>query len=154
MKRSLLREHAFKLLFRSNFFENAEMQEQGEFYTDALENISKEDADAIREKVDRIVEKIPEIDQMIDEVSVGWRVSRMSRVDLTILRLAVYEMKYDEEIPVSVAINEAVELAKRFGGAASGSFVNGILGKIALEEGKKQADTPEIKAGQEQVDNE
>ena len=130
MKRSLLREHAFKLLFRSNFFENAEMQEQGEFYTDALENISKEDADAIREKVDRIVEKIPEIDQMIDEVSVGWRVSRMSRVDLTILRLAVYEMKYDDTIPAAVSINEAVELARKYSGDSSTSFVNGILAKL------------------------
>ena len=61
----------------------------------------------------------------------------MSRVDLTTLRLAVYEMKYDEKIPVGVAINEAVELAKRFGGDTSGSFVNGILGKIASAEEQK-----------------
>ena len=118
------------MLFRSNFFENAEMQEQGEFYTDALENISKEDADAIREKVDRIVEKIPEIDQMIDEVSVGWRVSRMSRVDLTILRLAVYEMKYDDTIPAAVSINEAVNMSKRFSDEKSYAFVNSVLSKI------------------------
>ena len=118
------------MLFRSNFFENAEMQEQGELYTDALDNISKEDADAIREKVDRIVEKIPQIDQMIDEVSVGWRVSRMSRVDLTILRLAVYEMKYDDTIPAAVSINEAVELARKYSGDSSTSFVNGILAKL------------------------
>lgn len=130
MKRSLLREHTFKLLFRSNFFEEAEMQEQGELYTDALENVSKEDADAIREKVDLIIEKIPEIDQMIDEVSVGWRVSRMSRVDLTILRLAVYEMKYDDTIPAAVSINEAVELARKYSGDSSTSFVNGILAKL------------------------
>ena len=134
MKRSLLREHTFKLLFRSNFFEEAEMQEQGELYTDALENVSKEDADAIREKVDLIIEKIPEIDQMIDEVSVGWRVSRMSRVDLTILRLAVYEMKYDDTIPAAVSINEAVELARKYSGDSSTSFVNGILGSFAREE--------------------
>ena len=57
----------------------------------------------------------------------------MSKVDLTILRLAVYEVKYDEEVPVSVAINEAVEIAKRFGGGESASFINGILGKIAKE---------------------
>ena len=60
----------------------------------------------------------------------------MNRVDLTALRLAFYEMKFDEEIPVGVAINEAVELAKLFGGEDSGSFVNGILGKIAS--GKKE----------------
>ena len=58
-------------------------------------------------------------------------------MDLTALRLAVYEMKMDEDVPVGVAINEAVELAKRFGGEASGSFVNGVLGKIASEKEEK-----------------
>lgn len=67
----------------------------------------------------------------------------MSRVDLTALRLAVYEMKYDENVPVGVAINEAVELAKRFGGDTSGSFVNGILGKIASAEDVKTEETEE-----------
>ena len=133
MKRSALREHTFKLLFRSNFFAGEEMQEQSGFYTEMLEdeNVKAEDVDAIRSKVDRILEKIPEIDRMIDEVSVGWRVSRMGRVELTILRLAVYEMKYDEDIPVAVAINEAVELARKYGGDSSPSFVNGILAKLA-----------------------
>ena len=130
MKRSVLREHTFKLLFRSNFFAEEEMQEQGELYTDTLENVKPEDAAAITGKVERILEKIPEIDRMIDEISVGWRVSRMGRVDLTILRLAVYEMKYDEDIPVAVAINEAVELARKYGGESSPSFVNGILAKL------------------------
>ena len=55
----------------------------------------------------------------------------MNRVDLTALRLAVYEMRFDDDVPVGVAINEAVELAKKFGGEDSGSFVNGVLGKIA-----------------------
>ena len=107
------------------------MQEQSELYMDGLENTKEEDAAAIREKANLILEKIPEIDRMIDEISVGWRVSRMSRVDLTILRLAVYEMKYDDDIPVAVAINEAVELARKYGGESSPSFVNGILAKLA-----------------------
>ena len=131
MKRSALREHIFKLLFRSNFFADAEMQEQGELYTEALEGVKEGDMDAIRGKAERVLEKVPEIDRMIDETSVGWRVSRMSRVDLTILRLAVYEMKYDDSIPVAVAINEAVELARKYGGESSPSFVNGILAKLA-----------------------
>ena len=63
-----------------------------------------------------------------------WKVNRMSKVDLNILRLAVYEMKYDEDVPLKVAINEAVELSKKFGGDESSSFVNGILGKIAKEQ--------------------
>ena len=68
---------------------------------------------------------------MLDEQAKGWNTGRMSKVDLTILRLAVYEIKYDDSVPVSVAINEAVELAKKFGQDASSGFVNGILAKFA-----------------------
>ena len=81
----------------------------------------------------------------------------MSRVDLTALRLAVYELEYDKDVPVGVAINEAVELAKKFGGETSGSFVNGILGKIAKAEPEKQeaeaeaAQPEETKAQMENV---
>ena len=71
-----------------------------------------------------------EIDEKINEVAKGWKTQRMGKADLSILRLAVYEMKYDEEIPVNVAINEAVELAKKFGSDDSPAFVNGILAKL------------------------
>ena len=64
----------------------------------------------------------------------------MSRVDLTALRLAVYELKFDQDVPTGVAINEAVELAKRFGGETSRSFVNGILGKIASSESEEKSE--------------
>ena len=93
--------------------------------------------EAMQEKYQKILEKLDEIDQILNDYSRGWKTSRMSRVDLTALRLAVYEMKFDEDVPVGVAINEAVELAKMFGGDDSGSFVNGILGKIAS--GKKDS---------------
>ena len=75
------------------------------------------------------MEKIPEIDEMLNASAKGWKTSRMGRVDLTILRLAVYEMKFDEDIPEKVAINEAVELSKKFG--ESPAFINGVLAKIA-----------------------
>ena len=68
---------------------------------------------------------------MLDSKATGWKVSRMGKVDLTILRLALYEMLFDDEVPVSVAINEAVELAKKFGQTESPAFVNGILAKFA-----------------------
>ena len=77
-----------------------------------------------------------QIDGILNENAKGWKTSRMNKVDLTILRLAVYELKWDDEIPVGVAINEAVELAKRFGGDESPSFVNGVLGKVAEQEQK------------------
>ena len=93
----------------------------------------------MKKKYDDILAHIEEIDQELNEYSQGWKTSRMNRVDLTALRLAFYEMKFDEEIPVGVAINEAVELAKLFGGEDSGSFVNGILGKIANPDKKVAA---------------
>ena len=75
--------------------------------------------------------KAQEIDDLLNENVTGWKTGRMNKVDLSILRLAIYEMKWDDDVPVSVAINEAVELAKRFGGEESPAFVNGILAKFA-----------------------
>ena len=84
----------------------------------------------IRDKALNVILKSEEIDEMLNEHVTGWKTSRMNKVDLSILRLAVYEMKYDEEIPEKVAINEAVELAKKFGGDEAPAFVNGILAKL------------------------
>ena len=106
----------------------------------------------MQEKYQKILEKLDEIDQILNDYSRGWKTSRMSRVDLTALRLAVYEMKFDEDVPVGVAINEAVELAKMFGGDDSGSFVNGILGKIASgkkDSGEAPKETPSDPSGQD-----
>lgn len=131
MGRRELREHIFKLLFMYQFNEVQEMPEQLQLYFEGLEVIRENDQDYIEEKYRHIIEKLPEVDGIIDEASKGWKISRMARVDVTILRLAAYEMKFDEDVPVKVAINEAVELAKQFGGDESSGFINGILGKIA-----------------------
>ena len=74
---------------------------------------------------------IEELDAAINEVSKGWKTIRMGKVDLTLIRLAVYEIRFEEEIPVKVSINEAVELAKKYGTDDSPAFVNGILAKFA-----------------------
>ena len=81
-----------------------------------------------------IVGKIPELDARIDEVAHGLKIIRMVKVELTILRQAVYEMQYDSEVPSKVAINEAVNLAKKFGGKDSPAFINGVLAKLVTEE--------------------
>jgi N utilization substance protein B len=108
------------------------MAEQEELFTTISdEEFSKKDADQIREKYEKIADKLEEIDKAINEKAVGWETSRMAKVDLTIIRLAVYEIKYDETVPTGVAINEAVELAKKFGQDGSPSFVNGVLAKFA-----------------------
>ena len=137
MRRREQREHVFKLMFMTEFNSEEEMTEQLSLYFEGLGELSEQDQEYMKKK-----------DAQLNSASRGWKTNRMSRVDLAALRLAVYEMEYDEDVPTGVAINEAVELAKRFGGDASGSFVNGVLGKIASEKEEKKneeetADTEE-----------
>ena len=127
-----MRERLFKLLFRVEFNPKDEMAEQENFFFDSEENTGSEEENAwISGKFNRIIVKLDEIDQALNERVQGWNTERMGKVDLTILRLAVYEVIYDESIPTGVAINEAVELAKKFGQDSSPSFVNGVLAKFA-----------------------
>ena len=137
MKRRELREHIFQLLFRVEFNGQDEMAEQVSLYVDDMkeeEIVEPKDETYIEEKYKKIVEKLPEIDELLEKYSKGWKLSRMNKVDLTILRLGVYEMKYDEDIPERVAINEAVELAKKFGGDEYPAFVNAVLAKLSSKE--------------------
>ncbi|MDE6882971.1 MAG: transcription antitermination factor NusB [Lachnospiraceae bacterium] len=130
MSRRELREQIFKLLFRVEFNKFEDMPEQEELFFEQEDAAQGEDADYISSKYNKICQKLTELDTMLDEKAKGWNTGRMSKVDLTILRLAVYEIKYDDAVPASVAINEAVELAKKFGQDASSGFVNGILAKF------------------------
>ena len=130
MTRRALREQVFKMLFRVEFHDAEEMKEQAVLF-DEEESCSEKDKEYITKKFENIVDKITEIDAAVNEVAKGWKTTRMGKVDLTIIRLAVYEMKYEEDIPVKVAINEAVELAKQYGTDDSPAFVNGILAKLA-----------------------
>jgi N utilization substance protein B len=132
MNRTELREQVFKLLFRVEFNPMDEMSEQEELFTTTSDTeFSTQDADYIRDKYEKIAEKLTEIDEAINRETTGWNTSRIAKVDLTIIRLAVYEIRYDDSVPTSVAINEAVELAKKFGQDGSPAFVNGVLAKFA-----------------------
>jgi N utilization substance protein B len=131
MSRSELREHVFRMLFRIEFNSEEEMKEQENLYFDLLDEISEDSKNYILNKYRAITEKQDEIDAILNEVSDGWKTSRMNRVDLTILRLATYEVKWDEEVPTGVAINEAVELAKKYSSDDGPSFINGILAKVS-----------------------
>lgn len=134
MKRSEVREVLFKLLFRAEFNDVSEMPEQMRFYFNVEADdikYTEKDRDSIISREEAILEKLPEIDKEISERATGWTVDRMGKVDLAIIRLAVYEILFDEDIPTGVAINEAVELAKKYGREESGSFVNGVLAKFA-----------------------
>lgn len=131
MTRRELRERIFQLLFRREFHSVEDMSEQMALFFENLGEIHADDEDYIKTKYKKIVDIIEDIDADINAVAEGWKTDRMGKVDLSIIRLAYYEMKYDEDVPVSVAINEAVEIAKIFGGEESPSFINGILAKLA-----------------------
>ncbi len=130
MTRRELRENVFMMLFRVEFHEEGEMTEQLGLLEEDLENVKDEDLDYINHKCSDIIAKISEIDTAINESTTGWKTTRMGKVDLSIIRLAVYEIKYEDDIPAKVSINEAVELAKKFGTDESASFVNGVLAKF------------------------
>ena len=130
MTRREIREHVFLILFRKDFYNEAELNEQKELYISNLPEPTMEESVLLAERFQSIIDNIDDIDKSISEASTGWKLSRMGKVELTILRLAVYEMQYDDDIPVKVAINEAVEIAKKYGGDNTPAFVNGILAKL------------------------
>jgi N utilization substance protein B len=125
------REHIFLMLFRKDFHEVTEMNEQAELYISELEKPTMEEYAYLTSRFHSILDRLGEIDTILAEASSGWKLNRMGKVDLTVLRLAVFELKFDDDIPDKVAINEAVELAKKFGGDDSPAFVNGVLAKLA-----------------------
>lgn len=130
MTRHTIRKHIFSMLFRVEFHDSSEISSQDGLYLDTINNITDEERGYMEKRVSAIVELLPEIDKKLESVSEGWKLERMGKVELTILRLAVYELLYDDDIPANVAINEAVELAKVYGGDTSPAFVNGILAKL------------------------
>ena len=154
MTRRQIREHVFKLLFDLDFYESGDFGEQIDLYfrqaageEDAQGapsaawpdekdeplplNAEEKDREDICSKTLAVVEKIPEIDEASGKVAKGWKTKRMAKADLSLLRLAVYEIMYDDSVPAGVAINEAVELAKIYGSDSTPAFVNGILATFA-----------------------
>ena len=129
MARKPAREAAMSLLYQKIFNQSIE-----ENYLRALEDMSSDlvldelDLPYINDILHGFDNHKDEIDNIIRANSEGWKFDRISKVDLSILRLALYEIKYRDDIPDSVAVNEAVELGKKYGGEKSGAFINGILG--------------------------
>ena len=126
-----MRDHIFKLVFEMEFNSAEDMQAQTELYLGGLEDAKEKDLEYIRDKAEQIGRKLSEIDKLINETVKGWKTTRMNKADLSILRLAVYEMRWDDDVPVGVAIDEAVELAKRSSSEDGPSFINGVLAKLA-----------------------
>lgn len=126
MNRTEQREQAFCLVF------------QGLFHNDETLAIYEENVAAVgdfaRELFEGVSSREQELDDVINKYSKGWKANRLPKVNLAILRLAIYEIKYLDDVPNSVAINEAVELAKKYSGEGDYSFINGILGSVAKGE--------------------
>jgi transcription antitermination factor nusB len=128
------------MMFCVSFYEDEERIEQIERYLELeeqpeeesflVETIDLSERIKLKERMENIIENLAFIDEKLSEVTTGWSLNRIGRVELSILRIAYYEMKFDSNIVASIAINEAVELSKKYGGDESHSFVNGVLAKL------------------------
>lgn len=132
MTRREIREQLFVLLFQKEFYKGEEFEEQKESYF-LTHVIEEKDKVYMLNRFDNICGAMGEIDQTISKYSKGWKIDRIGKEELAILRLAVYEAVYDDDIPVGVAVNEAVELGKKYGAEGGAAFINGMLGNIVNE---------------------
>lgn len=146
MNRSIFREHCFKMLFDMDFYPDIEKKEQIDLYfeqekediiskegnIEILHNVDFDEFDKLeaRQMIEDCISKLDEIDEKLKSVIVGWNFERMGKVERAILRLGYYEIKYVDKVPNAVAINEAVNLAKKFASNESSGFINAILAKV------------------------
>ena len=135
MNRKKSREQAFILVFERSFSHDTIRS-----IVDTAETSEDVRIEAFAEKLAAGTEEHEaELDAVIEKYIRGWTMSRLSKVSLALLRLALYEMKFEPDIPVSVSINEAVGIAKKYGGVEDAPFVNGVLGSAVKEAGEKDA---------------
>ena len=142
MTRRELRDSIVRIIYREAFYPAAGMEEQTEDYIRELqeepelflpsmkEEPSDQDLAYIREKVDAVLSRMEELDSALEKASRDWKVSRIGKMELAILRVAAYEMYYDDDIPDRVAINEAIELSKIYCDEKASAFINGILNNL------------------------
>jgi N utilization substance protein B len=133
MTRRQIREEIFKIIFQIDFYAGEDLPEQINLFLQEIDPPIEDGADSayIEEKCKTLLSHVPEIDDAINASAEGWTTKRMAKVDLTLIRLAIYEAKY-EKLPAGVAINEAVELAKKYGEETSPAFINGVLARVIV----------------------
>lgn len=129
MKRKLAREEAFILIFEKNF--NNESVEDILQLANEVRDLKPDDY--IKTVFKGVYENLETLDNIISKNAIGWNISRISKTALSVLRLSIFEIKFIEDIPVSVSINEAVELCKKYATKEDAAFVNGILSTVAKE---------------------
>lgn len=127
MNRSEMREQAFTLLFEREFFKDLPLTEIEDVFSENIAPLS----DYAKELFEGTVEHIEEFDSIVSNYSKDWKINRIPKVNLSILRLALYEIIYVESVPENVAINEAIELTKKYSGKEDSAYVNGILGSYS-----------------------
>ena len=133
MKRSAIRELAFQLIYSLEIQKEEKLEDQIELYLECNEVEENEAKEYIKDAVIGINENIKEIQELIEKnLKADWQLERISKIDLSLLKLAIYEIKY-KEIPYKVAINECLELSKKYGEESSKNFVNGILASVVKE---------------------
>jgi transcription antitermination protein NusB len=135
--RTVAMQTLYQLDFRQSFQEDYKKIESG---MEKIEELTKKnitefapgtsESDFIMNIVKGVASNLPEIDKTITKYAPEWPLEQITNIDRNVLRIGVYEIAYDSEIPEKVAINEAIELAKTFGGESSGKFVNGVLGSV------------------------
>lgn len=151
MGRRASREAAMKLLYQLEI----QKDDRSEQIETALEDGSLTDNDKkyIRSIVDGVEEKTALLDSIIEKYAMGWKISRLSKIDLSVLRIGIYEILFREDIPFSVSVNEAVELAKKYSNEDAGAFVNGLLAKVSKDDAvtaakpSESGDTSDITEG-------
>ena len=133
MKRSAIRELAFQLIYSIEIQKEENLEDQIELYLECNEVEENEAKEYVKDAVFGINENIKEIQELIEKnLKADWQLDRISKIDLSLLKLAIYEIKY-KEIPYKVAINECLELSKKYGEESSKNFVNGILASVVKE---------------------
>jgi N utilization substance protein B len=133
MGRRASRELAMKLLYQLEIQKEDREEQKNRFFEE--NTLAEKDRAYINDVAEGVFSRQEAIDNVIEVNSKGWKIGRISKVDLSIMRLSIYEICFRNDIPLNVSINEAVELAKKYSGEDAGSFVNGILSKVRSEGG-------------------
>lgn len=131
MGRKKARDNAFKCIYQIGFDFNQNAEDILEYSYEENEN-TEDEKEYISQLLNGVIKNIDAIDEEILKNLKGWSIDRIAKIDLAILRLAIYEIKHAKDVPVKVSLNEAVELAKTYGNDNSANFVNGLLAKVIL----------------------
>lgn len=131
MGRKLARESAMKLLFQMGINDDFTSESIDIFLSN--NEFSNDEREYIVDTINKVVENLVTIDSKIEKYALGWKINRIPKVDLSILRIAIYEILFRSDIPVEVSINEAIDISKKYSTNESSKFINGLLGSVARD---------------------